>query len=54
VAGTSEFAEAFAFEEHEADDGIEYSTWEVTLHSVPSGTARTHAIPASAFELPPP
>lgn len=54
VRGTSEFDRPLRFEEREADDAVEYSTFKVTLHPVPEGTATTHSIPASAFQLPPP
>ena len=53
VAGTSEFDRPVDFEEREKSDSIEYSTFKITLHPVPLGTATTHSILASAFELPP-
>ncbi len=53
LAGTSEFDRPFDFEEREKSDAIEYDTFKITLHPVPLGTATTHSIPASAFELPP-
>jgi len=53
LKGTSEFLEEFEFDETELGSSIEYSTYEVTLHPVLAGTARTHAIPAGEFELPP-
>ena len=53
MAGSFEFDDPFDFEEREKSDGIEYSTFKITLHPVPLGTATTHSIPASAFELPP-
>ncbi|MGB9005731.1 MAG: hypothetical protein WCB96_08415 [Candidatus Aminicenantales bacterium] len=52
--GTSEFYESFRFEERELNNGTEYSTWEVSLHPVPEGTAKTYQIANSSFELPPP
>jgi len=51
--GTSEFDSAFDFEEVESDRGTRYSTYELTLHPVPQGTARTHVVSDSRFELPP-
>lgn len=51
---TSEFNEPFAFEERELSEATEYSVYEVTLHTVPGGTAKSHAVPNSAFKLPPP
>ena len=53
VARTTEFDRPVDFEEREKSDGIEYSTFKITLHPVPLGTATTHSIPASSFELPP-
>lgn len=52
--GTSEFDDAFDFEEVESATGTRYSTYEVTLHPVPEGTARTHVVPDERFDLPPP
>lgn len=53
IFGTSEFAESFGFEEKITNQGVEYSTWEITLHPVPEGEARTSTIPSSDFQLPP-
>lgn len=53
IRGTSEFSSAFDFQEIESDKGTRYSAYEVTLHPVPQGTARTHAVSDSRFELPP-
>lgn len=53
MAGSFEFDDPFDFEEREKSDAIEYSTFKITLHPVPLGTATTHSIPASAFQLPP-
>jgi len=53
LSGTSEFDESFTFKEVESEQGTKYTTFEVTLHAVFLGTARTHAIPESMFELPP-
>lgn len=52
--GTSEFDSAFDFEEVESDRGTRFGAYKVTLHPVPQGTARTHVVPDSRFELPPP
>lgn len=52
--GTSEFDGPFDFEEVESVTGTRYSTYEVTLHTVPEGTARTHVVPDERFDLPPP
>jgi len=54
VRGTSEFDSAFDFDEVESEGGTRYGAYEVTLHPVPEGTARTHVVPDSRFELPPP
>ena len=54
VQSTSEFDRPLAFEEIDMEDGIRYSAVEISLHAVPGGHARTHAIPDKAFELPPP
>ena len=55
LIGTSEFDEVFDFEEEfTSEQRTKYRTFEVTLHPVLQGTARTHAIDASVFELPPP
>lgn len=53
IRGTSEFYSAFDFQELESDRGTKYNAYEVTLHPVPQGTARTHALSDSRFELPP-
>src|SRR5882724_3855500 len=53
IRGTSEFERAFEFQEVESDRGTRYSAYEVTLHPVPQGSARTHALSDSRFELPP-
>jgi hypothetical protein len=52
--GTSEFDSAFHFDEFESGRGTKYSAYEVTLHPVPQGTARTHVVSDSQLELPPP
>lgn len=54
ITGTSQFDRSLDFEERRTYDGVEYSTFELTLHPVPLGTARTHSIPVYAFELLPP
>lgn len=54
VVGAFEFDDVFDFEERQKQGGIEYSTFKVTLHPVPRGTATTHTIALSEFELPPP
>ena len=51
VVGTSEFDDQFDFDEVEDSDGVEYKTFEVTLHPVPQGTATTRSIPNTAFQL---
>jgi hypothetical protein len=53
LRGTSEFYSAFDFGEIESERGTQYKTYEVTLHPVPQGTARTHVVADSRFELPP-
>lgn len=53
VISTSEFDDPFEFEERDIGDGIQYSTFEVTLQPMRGGTATTHNIPPEAFELPP-
>ena len=53
LRGTSEFDSAFDYGEIESERGTQYKTYEVTLHPVPQGTARTHVIADSRFELPP-
>ncbi len=53
IRGTSEFYSAFDFQELESDRGTKYNAYELTLHPVPQGTARTHALSDSRFELPP-
>lgn len=52
--GTSEFDDAFDFKEIESDRGTKYRAYEVTLHAVPQGRARTHVVSDERFELPPP
>lgn len=52
VRGTSEFDDPVDFEEIERNDAVEYSTFEVTLHPVALGTARTHPISQLDFQLP--
>jgi len=54
VSGTSEFDETFDFQEIKSDRGTNYSTYEVTLHAVLLGTAKTHQVSNSVFELPDP
>jgi hypothetical protein len=51
---TSEFDSVFDFDETDSTTGTSYATYEITLHGVLLGTARTHSIPNSRFELPPP
>jgi hypothetical protein len=51
---TSQFDRSLNFEERYTNDGVEYSSFDVTLHPVPQGTATTHGIPPAAFQLPPP
>ncbi len=41
----TQFEEPFDFE----DDGFTYTTWEVTLHAIPGGTAETESISAEDF-----
>ncbi len=53
LVGTSEFDRPLAFDVTESEEGVEYSTFEVTLHPVPLGTATTHTIPNDALQLPP-
>ena len=53
LRGTSEFDSAFEFGEIKSETGTQYKTYEVTLHPVPEGTARTHVLADSSFELPP-
>ena len=53
VRGISEFEEPLEFTETRQNDSILYATYEVTLHSVAGGTARTEPIPAADFVLPP-
>lgn len=52
-SGTSEFEKVLDVEERHTADGIEYSTFEVTLHSVPGGNATTRPVSATKFQLPP-
>lgn len=54
IASTSEFDRELRFEETEVGREINFARFEVTLHPVPTGDARKHTIPLSAFELPPP
>jgi hypothetical protein len=49
----SQFAESLGFREWEDRDKINYTTFEVTLHSVAGGTARTVDIDPVRFALPP-
>ena len=51
---TSDFERAFDFEETRSEKEIQYNAHEVTLHPVPEGTAKTHAIADSLFKLPSP
>jgi hypothetical protein len=53
VAGAAEFDLPFEFTEERKGDGIEYSIYEVTLHPVPEGEAKTHEVPAWLVRLPP-
>jgi hypothetical protein len=53
TCGTFEFDSTFDFAEVESDRGTRYRAHEVTLHAVPQGTAKTHAVSGSNFELPP-
>jgi len=50
--GTSKFVDVFEFEEIPERDGLLYSTFQVTLHDVVGGTARTEDVMASEFVLP--
>jgi hypothetical protein len=52
VMGTSEFDEAFDFHEIKSERKTNYSTYEVTLQRVLLGTATTHQVSNSVFELP--
>ncbi|MEW6498367.1 MAG: hypothetical protein AB1589_38580, partial [Cyanobacteriota bacterium] len=49
-ASFSKFAEALTFEEIQAEDGVRWRNYKVTLHSVPAGNARTTPIRESDFE----
>jgi DnaJ-domain-containing protein 1 len=49
---TSEFNDRFDFREVPSDQATEYSTFEVTLHPVIGGTAKTHALSARELALP--
>jgi hypothetical protein len=43
------FDETFQFNTTEMDSGWRYTTYEITLHTVPLGTARTSTIPDAEF-----
>jgi len=51
--GSAEFDEALEFSETRDEDGVRYRGFTVTLHSVPSGTARTSPLPNVPLPLPP-
>ena len=53
VQGVSQFVDPLEFEEFYDYDGVTYTTFEVTLHPVTGGNARTERIPATQFQLPP-
>ncbi len=46
----SEFVDPLKFEEVETPTGVEYATYEVTLHPVIGGNAQTNSIDEDAFE----
>ena len=52
VMGTSEFDEAIDFHDIKSERRTNYSAYEVTLQPVLSGTATTHQVSNSVFELP--
>jgi hypothetical protein len=47
--GSMSRSEAFAVEEHEVGNGIEYSTFSLTLYKVQGGNMQTHTIGADEF-----
>lgn len=49
-ASFSKFTEPLNFEEIQAEDGVRWRGYKVTLHSVPTGNARTTPIRESDFE----
>lgn len=53
VRGVSQFVDPLDFKEFYDYDGVTYTTFEVTLHPVADGNARTERIPATQFQLPP-
>ena len=53
-ANTSEFDDAFDFREVSAGSRTTYSTFEVTLHPVIDGTAKTHSLSNAELTLPTP
>jgi len=54
TSGLSEFDDSLSFDEIATYDGINYSSYEITLHPTLGGKAKTHSIQAAAFALPPP
>jgi hypothetical protein len=48
----SKFADPFEFKETPASDGVYYSNFEVTLHPVPEGKARTLVVDEKEFDEP--
>jgi len=54
IAGTSAFERSLDFEERHSDNGVTYTTIDVTLNAVPEGNTRTHPILPTSFALPPP
>jgi hypothetical protein len=52
LANTAEFDHAFDFREVATGGSTKYSTFEVTLHPVVDGTARTHSLSNAELRLP--
>lgn len=53
IRGISQFTETLDFEEFFDGEAVNYTTFEVTLHPVVGGNARTERISAAEFQLPP-
>jgi hypothetical protein len=53
IHGTNQFVDVLDFTERLRGDAIEYAVFEVTLHQVVGGNARTESLASADFELPP-
>lgn len=53
IHGTEQFVEVLDFTERLKGDVIEYAVFEVTLHRIAGGNARTEVLASTEFELPP-